>query len=50
VFVLHDIQGYTHDEIATMLGVEPGTSKSQLSRARRELRRALDSPGDSRDR
>jgi RNA polymerase sigma-70 factor (ECF subfamily) len=50
VFVLHDIQGYTHDEIATMLGVEPGTSKSQLSRARRELRRALESPGDSRDR
>ena len=47
VFVLHDVQGYTHEEIADLLGIEPGTSKSQLSRARRALRRALDPPGES---
>jgi RNA polymerase sigma-70 factor (ECF subfamily) len=41
VVVLHDIQGYTHDEIADILGVTTGTSKSQLSRARRALRAAL---------
>src|SRR5262249_42909611 len=45
VFVLHDVQGYTHEEIADLLGIEPGTSKSQLSRARRALRRALYPPG-----
>lgn len=44
VLVLHDIEGYTHDDIAVMLGVQPGTSKSQLSRARAAMRRAL---GDS---
>ena len=44
VLVLHDIQGYTHEDIAVMLGVQPGTSKSQLSRARAAMRRAL---GDS---
>ena len=44
VLVLHDIEGYTHEEIAVMLGVQPGTSKSQLSRARAAVRRAL---GDS---
>jgi RNA polymerase sigma-70 factor (ECF subfamily) len=38
VLVLHDIEGYTHEEIAGMLGIETGTSKSQLSRARRQLR------------
>ena len=42
VFVLHDVEGYTHEEIGTMLGIEAGTSKSQLSRARRELRKALE--------
>ena len=47
VFVLHDVQGYTHEEIAGLLGIEPGTSKSQLSRARRALRRALEPPGAS---
>lgn len=47
VFVLHDVQGYTHEEIADLLGIEPGTSKSQLSRARRALRRALEPPGES---
>lgn len=37
VLVLHDLHGYTHEEIAGMLGVETGTSKSQLFRARRAL-------------
>jgi RNA polymerase sigma-70 factor (ECF subfamily) len=41
VFVLHDVEGYTHDEIGGLLGIEPGTSKSQLSRARQRLRAAL---------
>jgi RNA polymerase sigma-70 factor (ECF subfamily) len=39
VFVLHDVEGYTHAEIARLLGVDEGTSKSQLSRARAALRR-----------
>jgi RNA polymerase sigma-70 factor (ECF subfamily) len=38
VFVLHDMEGYKHDEIAGMLGVDPGTSRSQLHRARMLLR------------
>jgi RNA polymerase sigma-70 factor (ECF subfamily) len=38
VFVLHDIEGFTHEEIAGLLGIEPGTSKSQLFQARRQLR------------
>ena len=41
VLVLHDLEGYTHQEIATLLGIDPGTSKSQLSRARSAIRRAL---------
>jgi DNA-directed RNA polymerase specialized sigma24 family protein len=42
--VLHDIAGFTHEEIAQRLEIEPGTSKSQLSRARQAMRRALGSP------
>ncbi|MFO7652544.1 MAG: RNA polymerase sigma factor [Candidatus Krumholzibacteriia bacterium] len=38
VFVLHDVEGYKHREIGTLLGVDPGTSKAQLHRARRLLR------------
>lgn len=41
VFVLHDIEGYRHEEIGALLGIEAGTSKSQLARARQALRRAL---------
>jgi len=41
VFVLHDIEGYTHEEIARALGVTAGTSKAQLHRARLLLRRVL---------
>ncbi|HEX9188300.1 MAG TPA: RNA polymerase sigma factor [Vicinamibacteria bacterium] len=43
VFVLHDVEGRTHDEIAAMLNLAPGTSKAQLFRARRLLREALGS-------
>lgn len=42
VFVLHDIEGYSHDEIARAVGIASGTSKAQLFRARRLLREALD--------
>lgn len=41
VFVLHDIEGYAHDEIATMLDVAPGTVRAHLHRARTLLREAL---------
>ncbi len=38
VFVLHDMVGYKHHEIGTMLGITPGTSRSQLHHARMSLR------------
>jgi RNA polymerase sigma-70 factor (ECF subfamily) len=41
VFVMHDVEGYTHEEIAAALGIQPGTSKAQLFRARGKLRDAL---------
>ena len=41
VFVLHDVEGYEHEEIARMLGCSAGTSKSQLHKARLKLRRLL---------
>ncbi len=41
VFVMHDVEGYKHEEIAQVLGVRTGTSKAQLSRARAKLREAL---------
>src|SRR5207247_8929783 len=41
VFVMHDVEGYTHEEIGAALGIETGTSKAQLSRARARLRAAL---------
>lgn len=41
VFVLHDVEGYRHEEIAAMNGSAVGTSKAQLHRARRLLREAL---------
>lgn len=41
VFVLHDVEGYTHEEIAGMLGVTAGGCKAQLHRARMLLREAL---------
>ncbi|HEY3280488.1 MAG TPA: sigma-70 family RNA polymerase sigma factor [Gemmatimonadales bacterium] len=42
VFVLFDIEGYGHAEIARMTGIAEGTSKAQLFRARRLLREKLD--------
>lgn len=41
VFLLHDVQGYKHREIARMLGCSVGTSKSQLFKARMKLRQFL---------
>jgi RNA polymerase sigma-70 factor (ECF subfamily) len=41
VLVLHDVEGFTHDEIARMLGIATGTSKSQLARARQRVREML---------
>jgi RNA polymerase sigma-70 factor, ECF subfamily len=41
VFVMHDIEGFTHDEIAAALGITAGGSKSQLFKARAKLRRLL---------
>lgn len=41
VFYLHDVEGYTHEEIATELGITAGGSKSQLFKARAKLRRLL---------
>jgi RNA polymerase sigma-70 factor (ECF subfamily) len=42
IFVLHDVEGYKHREIADMLEITQGTSKSQLHRARMILREHLD--------
>ena len=41
VFVLHDIEGYEHYEVADMLGIAEGTSKSQLHKARLKLRQLI---------
>jgi len=42
VFVLHDVEGYRHEEVGELLGIAAGTSKAQLFRARRLLREKLD--------
>ena len=41
VFVMHDVEGYTHEEISGALGIPIGTSKSHLFQARGKLRVAL---------
>ena len=41
VFVMHDVEGFTHEEIGEVLGIQAGTSKAQLFRARAKLREAL---------
>lgn len=41
VFVLHDIEGYEHEEVARILGCSVGTSKSQLHKARLKMRKLL---------
>jgi RNA polymerase sigma-70 factor (ECF subfamily) len=42
IFVLHDVEGYKHEEIGTLLGIAVGTSKAQLHRARMLLRGHLE--------
>lgn len=42
VFVLHDVYGYSHDEIASLAGIAPATARVQLWRARRALMRILE--------
>ena len=50
VLILHDVEGYTHDEIGDVLGVTSGTSKSQLFKARAKMRDMLSSlDGASRE-
>ena len=41
VLVLHDVEGLTHEEIGSALGINPGTSKSQLFKARAQMRELL---------
>jgi RNA polymerase sigma-70 factor (ECF subfamily) len=41
VFLMYDVEGYTHEEIGNVLGMPVGTSKARLSRAREKLREAL---------
>lgn len=45
VFVMHDMEGFTHQEIAAAMDTPVGTAKARLSRARRKLRDALTGPG-----
>ena len=47
VFVLYDVEGHTHPEIAALLGISVGTSKTQLHRARMMLRRLVAPPRES---
>jgi RNA polymerase sigma-70 factor, ECF subfamily len=41
VFLMHDVEGYTHEEIGATLGIPPGTSKTRLFQGRAKLREAL---------
>jgi RNA polymerase sigma-70 factor (ECF subfamily) len=41
VFVLHDVEGFEHEEVARIMGISVGTSKSQLHKARLKLRSLL---------
>jgi RNA polymerase sigma-70 factor (ECF subfamily) len=43
VIILHDLEGYQHKEIAAVLNINEGTSKSQLFQARKALRQQLTS-------
>jgi RNA polymerase sigma-70 factor (ECF subfamily) len=49
-FVLHDVEGLDHKEVAKVLGITEGTSKSQVHKARMRLRGLLDPAGDVRAR
>jgi RNA polymerase sigma-70 factor (ECF subfamily) len=48
VFLLHDVEGWAHAEVASLLGIEEGTSKSQLHHARRALAARLEPTGAKR--
>jgi RNA polymerase sigma-70 factor (ECF subfamily) len=41
VLILHDVEGYTHEDIGDALGISAGTSKSQLFKARAKMRGML---------
>lgn len=41
VFLMHDVEGYTHEEIGAVLGIPPGTSKTRLFQGRAKLREKL---------
>jgi RNA polymerase sigma-70 factor (ECF subfamily) len=47
IFLLHDLLGYEHHEIARALGLASGTSKSQLHKARMRLRRIIKNGGST---
>jgi RNA polymerase sigma-70 factor (ECF subfamily) len=44
-FILHDVEGFEHNEVAKLLGVSEGTSKSQVHKARMKLRVMLSGAG-----
>ncbi|HEU4693257.1 MAG TPA: RNA polymerase sigma factor, partial [Vicinamibacterales bacterium] len=44
-FILHDVEGFEHNEVAKLLGVSEGTSKSQVHKARMKLRLMLSGTG-----
>jgi RNA polymerase sigma-70 factor (ECF subfamily) len=48
VFVLHDVEGFEHEEVAKLLGVSVGTSKSQLHKARMRLRELLNKKAENK--
>lgn len=48
VFVLHDVEGYEHEEVARMMNISVGTSKSQLHKARLKLRGLLIKQSDQK--
>ena len=50
IFLLHDQEGFRHDEIAKLLGITEGTSKSQLHKARLRLRELIETAGKRSDR
>jgi RNA polymerase sigma-70 factor (ECF subfamily) len=49
-FLLHDVEGFGHNEVATILGISEGTSKSQVHKARLRIRTYLTQPGLDRSR
>ncbi len=49
ILILHDVEGYTHDEIGALLGIAAGTSKSQLFKARARMRSLLETESIEKD-